>query len=110
VSVPWGSPGADPLADIRKFMRNAEQEYRASLAPQPLLVAAPNLREAQLGAQQAGLHPGQWRYVQGPAGLLGYRGPAVMVVNVHRMRVPATWDAEMRVMKLTGTTVRYVRT
>jgi hypothetical protein len=25
VSAPWGSPGADPLADIRAFMRRAEQ-------------------------------------------------------------------------------------
>jgi hypothetical protein len=76
----------------------------------PVLVAAPNLREARLWARQEGLRREQWRYAQGPDGLLGYRGPVVAVVNVHRMHVPAAWEAEMRVMELTGTTIRYVST
>jgi hypothetical protein len=38
VSAPWGSPGANPLADIRAFIREAE---RAGVTVRPFAVLAP---------------------------------------------------------------------
>jgi hypothetical protein len=44
VSAPWGHPEANPLADIREFMRRAEQQYRSSFGVPPPAIGPDPLR------------------------------------------------------------------
>lgn len=105
MSVPWGSPAADPLADIRAFMRRAEEQARAA-RDDMFWVAAPNLRQAAVWAHQNGVPLWQMQYLQSPAGLDGLRGGTVVVVNGGWPGDPEPWEAVLRVLEATGTAVR----
>jgi hypothetical protein len=71
----------------------------------PVLVAAPRFREAELWARRQGLQRTQWRYASGPEHLLGLHHGTVAIVNGYWLGQQNVWEAELRVLEATGTTV-----
>lgn len=76
----------------------------------PVLVVAPRLREAELWARARGLQHAQWRFARSPDDLLGLHHGTVVLVNVHQLPGLAAWEAELRVLEVTGTVVKQVYT
>jgi hypothetical protein len=69
------------------------------------MVAAPNLRQAQLWARKQGFQRAQWRYARVPDHLLGLSHGTVALVNAHWLDQRAAWEAELRVLEAVGVTI-----
>jgi hypothetical protein len=72
----------------------------------PVLVVSPRIGMARAWARREGLSPRQWHHVAERWQLDGVRGGAVVVVNAHGLPGRAAWEDLLRVLELTGTTVR----
>lgn len=105
MSVPWGSPGANPLADIRAFVRKAGEQARVT-HDDMFWVAAPSLRQAMTWAHRNGVPLWQVQYLNSPAGLYGLRAGTVVVVNGGWPGDPEPWEAYLRALAATGVAVQ----
>lgn len=106
MSAPWWHPEANPLADIRAFMRAAEQEYRDALLASPLVVVAPRYEHALLWSRREGLLLRAWRWAGTPDHLYGLHHGTVIVLSEHDLARRGEWEDLLRVLAATGVTVR----